>query len=268
MTFWLQQSNETGWNVQYLHVKSFVAYFFISLLKKVGYFGADGSDDKSKLTRDEMFMAEVLMQLMNISSTNALENAVYGVREKISSIEGDTFPVGGSLLPCLVLLNHSCDPNTVKINCNGHTILMANRTIEEGEEVTNYYYMVFAEAELADRQKYLMRKYCFQCDCEACTANWPTAGKLPVSFDDLRDGQMMFDFGDTVKLMQQVTKIQKLGSSISQEQKGGNFKKAFGLCIEFVKTLQDTIRRPHAYYLMAGKSLFKLGWILHGTIHR
>lgn len=67
-------------------------------------------------------------------------------------------------------------------------------------------------------------------------------------------------------LMQQVQKIQKLGSSISQEQKAGNYKKAFGLCIEFIRVLEGTVERPHSYYLMAEKSLFKLAWILYGSV--
>ena len=149
---------------------------------------------------------------------------------------------------------------------NGYLILLASRDIQEGEQVCNNYYVSFAEMETDARKKYLKRKYCFDCDCQACHEQWPSKDQLARNFDDLRPGQLLIDLGNTMALMQQVTKIQKLGSTISQEQKAGNYKKAFGLCIEFIKVLEETVKRPHAYYLMAEKSLFKLAWILHGSV--
>ena len=143
---------------------------------------------------------------------------------------------------------------------------MASRDIPEGEEIFNNYYVSFAEMEMEQRKKYLQKKYCFDCDCLACIEEWPSKEKIPKNFDDLMPGQLLIDFDNKISLMQQVTKIQKLGSSISQEQKAGNYKKAFGYCVEFIKVLEDTIKRPHAYYLIAEKSLFKLAWILHGSI--
>ena len=150
---------------------------------------------------------------------------------------------------------------------NGHFILLASRDIPEGEEIFNNYYASFAEMEKGPRENYLQRKYCFECDCQACLEKWPSKEQVPKNFDDLlHPGQLLVDFSNQMALMQQVTKIQKLGSSISQEQKAGNYKKAFGFCIQFIKTLEDTVERPHSYYLMAEKSLFKLAWILHGSI--
>lgn len=210
-------------------------------------------------------MADVLLQLMNASSTNALETGVCNLQEKSSMLENDIAEVGGSLEPSLVLLNHSCDPNTIRINCQGHIILMANRNISEGQEISIGYYLTYAETDMEARQKYLKRKYLFDCKCPACAEKWPTKDLMPKSFDDLNENQMMFDMENTMMLMQQVNKIQKVGSSISQEQRAGNYKKAFGLCIEFIKVLQDTLKKPHSYYLMAEKSLFKLAWILHGS---
>lgn len=149
---------------------------------------------------------------------------------------------------------------------NGSFILLASRDIQEDEEVFNNYYVNFAEKETEDRRNYLSRKYCFQCDCQACLENWPTKEQMPKNLDDLRPGQLLIDLGNQMALMQQVQKIQKLGSCISQEQKAGNYQKAFGFCIQFIRVLENTIERPHAYYLMAEKSLFKLAWILHGSM--
>ena len=89
---------------------------------------------------------------------------------------------------------------------------------------------------------------------------------LPKNFNDLRPGQLKIDDVDPRMLIQQVSKIQKLGSNISLEQKNGNYKKAFSYCIEFIRILEESLHRPHYYYLMAEKSLNILSNILHGTI--
>lgn len=257
-----QKTNETAWTVQYLHLTAYVAYFFLHCLQRVDYLKPSNS---GKLGRDEIFMAEVLMQLMNAASTNSLETLAYDISQCSSVMEGKWTSIGGSLEPALVLLNHSCDPNTIRVNLNGQSIVMANRTIAEGEEVFNCYSTSFSEADTGTRQDYLKRKYCFNCDCIACEEEWPITTFMPKNFDDLRPGQLLIDMDNTRLLMQQVNKIQKLGSSISQEQKAGSYKKAFGLCIEFVKTLEETIKRPHSYYLMAEVSMLRLAWILHGS---
>ena len=44
------------------------------------------------------------------------------------------------MFPTLLLLNHSCEPNTQRINTNGNQVLMvAKRRINKGEEVTDNY---------------------------------------------------------------------------------------------------------------------------------
>ena len=111
-----------------------------------------------------------------------------------------------------------------------------------------------------------MDRYQFKCHCEACTKKWPLNEDLPKNFNDLKPGQLKIDDSDPRRLMQQVSKIQKVGSSISLEQKNGNYKKAYSYCIEFIRILEETLHRPHYYYLMAEKSFSKLANILYGTI--
>ncbi len=44
------------------------------------------------------------------------------------------------MFPTLLLLNHSCEPNTLRINTNGNRVLMvAKRKIKKGEEITDNY---------------------------------------------------------------------------------------------------------------------------------
>ena len=158
-----------------------------------------------------------------------------------SALEGRVDLVGSSLDVSLGLLNHSCDPNTIRFNSNGRVVLMANRTIAEGEEVTASYSSSYAEADLETRQAYLQRKYFFKCNCDPCLKDWPTLESLPKSFNDIGKGQLLIDEADTMKLVQQVNKIQKLGANISLEQKKGQFEKALGQLLFYITIATTSI---------------------------
>ena len=219
--------------MEHIRRKSFVAYFFLKCLRKVDYFGKQAKGEEDCLTRDETFIMKLLLHFMNVASTNALEVAMLQVTDKQSPLDGQVVITGGSLDATIVLLNHHCDPNTIRFESNGFSILMANRTIQEGEEVTNCYSSNYVEEGYEARQTYLKRKYFFDCECPPCVKKWPTVEGLPKTFNDLREGQLMIDEAETMLLVQQVNKIQKLGANISQEQKKGNYKKALGLSFIF-----------------------------------
>ena len=94
---------------------AFVAYFFLHCLRKVEYFGTAENQTNQELNGDEIFMVEILMQLMNVSSTNSSETGKYNVSEVSGSLmEGEIKAIGGSIQPAIALLNHSCDPNTIR----------------------------------------------------------------------------------------------------------------------------------------------------------
>ena len=101
------------WSAQNLHMCAFVAYFFLHCLRKVEYFGTAENQTKKELKEDEIVMVEILMQLMNVSSTNTSETGIFNV-DGGSLMEGDIKAVGGSIQPAIALLNHSCDPNTIR----------------------------------------------------------------------------------------------------------------------------------------------------------
>ena len=122
---------ELSWPVERLHFQAFVAYFYIKCLCKVGYFQSAPQD---QLTHEEMMIAKLLTHIMNVSSTNAHEFGRFQSEGQPNLMEGSVYPVGGTLTPSMVLLNHSCDPNTIRYQNGKNTILMANRTIKEGDE--------------------------------------------------------------------------------------------------------------------------------------
>nr|XP_027309659.2 histone-lysine N-methyltransferase SMYD3 isoform X1 [Anas platyrhynchos] len=79
---------------------------------------------------------------------------------------GEMQDVGVGLYPSMSLLNHSCDPNCVIVFEGYQLLLRSVREIQIGEELTISY--IESLMPTSERQKQLMRQYCFECDCHLC----------------------------------------------------------------------------------------------------
>ncbi|NXD70539.1 SMYD3 methyltransferase, partial [Eolophus roseicapillus] len=79
---------------------------------------------------------------------------------------GEMQDVGVGLYPSMSLLNHSCDPNCVIVFEGYQLLLRSVQEIQIGEELTISY--IESLMPTSERQKQLMRQYCFECDCLLC----------------------------------------------------------------------------------------------------
>ncbi|KFP39115.1 Histone-lysine N-methyltransferase SMYD3, partial [Chlamydotis macqueenii] len=89
---------------------------------------------------------------------------------------GEMQDVGVGLYPSMSLLNHSCDPNCVIVFEGYQLLLHSIREIQIGEELTISY--IESLMPTNERQKQLMRQYCFECDCLLCQNQEKDAEKL------------------------------------------------------------------------------------------
>ncbi|KGL77171.1 Histone-lysine N-methyltransferase SMYD3, partial [Tinamus guttatus] len=89
---------------------------------------------------------------------------------------GEMQDVGVGLYPSMSLLNHSCDPNCVIVFEGYQLLLRSVREIQIGEELTISY--IESLMPTSERQKHLMRQYCFVCDCLLCQNQDTDAEKL------------------------------------------------------------------------------------------
>ncbi|XP_025958444.2 histone-lysine N-methyltransferase SMYD3 isoform X1 [Dromaius novaehollandiae] len=89
---------------------------------------------------------------------------------------GEMQDVGVGLYPSMSLLNHSCDPNCVIVFEGYQLLLRSIREIQIGEELTISY--IESLMPTSERQKHLMRQYCFECDCLLCQNQDKDAEKL------------------------------------------------------------------------------------------
>lgn len=68
------------------------------------------------------------------------------------------------------LINHSCYPNSTLVSGGRYMMLMLDRSIAKGEEITYDYLQNSDELGYETRQKLLMDRWQFKCNCERCVA--------------------------------------------------------------------------------------------------
>ena len=74
--------------------------------------------------------------------------------------------------------NHSCCPNTARVNVGKMNYMVTSNTIKKGEEVTDIYSMHYSEIKPEDRRKWLWQSFHFHCQCRACQEDWKTFDHL------------------------------------------------------------------------------------------
>jgi len=72
---------------------------------------------------------------MAVASLNCYEVGTYQTEGDLPWHQGKPISIGLTYQPTLALLNHSCDPNTIRFNIGRATLLIASRDIKRGEEV-------------------------------------------------------------------------------------------------------------------------------------
>lgn len=171
-------SHHGEWNFREHAYKAFFSLFFVRCLQKSGYFG-DKQSEGSSLSKEELVVGSLMIHIMEVATMNAHEIGQVEVEGDQNWLLGQTKPLGCALEPTLVLLNHSCDPTLLRVNCGTATLCFASRDLVRGEEVTDCYSHAFDVTPCQERRPDLLRKYKFSCCCTACSEQWPTFHHLP-----------------------------------------------------------------------------------------
>ena len=130
------------------------------------------------LGKEELLIGRYMSHIMEVATMNSHEIGVVQCPPGHSWMLGQTRAVGCALEPTMVLLNHSCDPNMVRVNIGHNTVAFAARNIKKGEEITDCYSYPYDVTAKEERRQYLEDKYKFSCSCVACNENWSTASHL------------------------------------------------------------------------------------------
>ena len=87
--------------------------------------------------------------------------------------------IGGAIYPTVALVNHSCAPNVARHTHGSTCVVRASRKIHIGEEIfDNYGPHYLSNDDVNERRRFLRLHYFFECNCEACVGQWPSAAIL------------------------------------------------------------------------------------------
>ena len=177
-------------------------------------------------------------------------------------------PVGVAMFPNVALhLNHSCNPNTFVIDVRDRQVTVAGRDIAEGEEITQIYLGHFGDTEREKRQRLLMERYHFQCQCEACDSNFPSAQEcveLCKTFAETPN-KLLKKPMSLEKLTELDARNEDLKNMVEKALVAGSVDKAVEITIKRIQLICENLKEPHILYLMARMSLTNYMWCLYGN---
>jgi len=224
---------------------------FIVLLRYGGYFGPKTSPYGVQMSRDELHVAQIMFHIQegiqyNLHTVDELESG--NVCSGLSAPQ--VKEVGTSIYPTLLLLNHSCEPNTVRLCINGtQELMVAKRNIKKGEEVSDNYGIHHISMPQEDRRETLHQGFAFTCACQACEQDFPRFKSLRTFLpEDIE------------------TKFETNRDEVQELFRKGKYQEAHDLCISTIKLLQSSnTSYPHRSYEMAALSLLSCLWKLYGN---
>lgn len=118
---------------------------------------------------------QVFNQVAAIRCTNAMSfDEVYSDDGRI--IKGKS--TGVTVCLFVSLFNHSCDENVSWMTFDNKIVFYVYRPIKAGEQLFVNYGVSFSARTLKKRQNYL-KEYDINCDCDACTNDYPLWADLP-----------------------------------------------------------------------------------------
>ena len=149
-----------------VYERTLLSVFLMRCLKEGKFFPTFPSDE------DEYFIGG---QILNLLQSLPFYGCV--ISDMASQLSDNTTGVsgkGGAIYLTEGLLNHSCWPNTFKSDKSSRDLVVrAIVTINPGQEITDSYGVWYPKHTTWSRRASLKRKYRFECQCEACTEDWP-----------------------------------------------------------------------------------------------
>ncbi|VDL93963.1 unnamed protein product [Schistocephalus solidus] len=144
-------------------------------------FVAPSSSSRVELLSASWIAALILYHLQAVpcNAHTYAETVLPRCQQGVSLTASSVRPLASCLYPTLSLVNHSCDPNVLRVSTDsGRCLLLALRPLPAGTELLDCYSAHYALQERAERQVDLLSQYFFACACVACAEDWPTAPVL------------------------------------------------------------------------------------------
>lgn len=86
--------------------------------------------------------------------------------------------IGVAIYNSAAYFNHNCYPAVTRYFVGKTIVLCASRPLEPGTIIAENYGPIFTRQTLRERQRSLLSRYWFRCECISCKENWPILNKL------------------------------------------------------------------------------------------
>lgn len=162
-------------NAHDLFRRAVIAILLLRCLQQSGYFS---SLDPDESTSDILpYVGGLLLSHLQSFPCNAHEISEFGL-DTGAVVESVPHELGAGIYATLSLFNHSCDPAASRNFYADVCVVRAIKSIRRGCEVSDNYGAVYAVQSREERQNKLRPQYFFDCQCEACTEDWPTLSEI------------------------------------------------------------------------------------------
>ena len=245
--------------------KYMVGAYLLKILQTMNYFDSEKKNEGS-LTEEEVFIGMLLSHFVGVAESNShvictapLHSNNLKNLPEILQKDFEPEHIGVGINSTLAFFNHSCNPNTIKIQRGRKTFLIAAENIKKGEDIHDNYGALFYTTPAARRQTSLG----FRCSCEPCAEDWPLYRDLT---DRIAEDS---DLGGAEVTRQQLERgraANSLMARMNAELGLGHLGRVLSLAGEYRAVLAALVTQPHRFYFNNYMIMFFCYWIKYGNV--
>ncbi|XP_034945722.1 SET and MYND domain-containing protein 4-like [Chelonus insularis] len=181
LALWSMVTHESERTDDDMFHRTYMAAWLLRLIKSSPYLPGESKTlyPDVPLSEDELFIADLLLHHLQLLQFNGHEiSELARPRNEPTLARSKSNFIGGGIFPTAALLNHSCNPGVIRYFLGTTMVVRSIRTIRAGEEICDNYGPAFMNEPKVERQRKLRMNYWFDCNCEACTYNWPILDEI------------------------------------------------------------------------------------------
>ena len=243
-----------------------IAAYLLKILQSMNYFDLEKKTESS-LTEEEVYIGMLLSRFVAVAESNShlicqAPNESQNIKSlpELLQLNFEPQQIGFGINSTLAFFNHSCNPNTVKIQRGKKTFLIASQNIKKGDEIFDNYGSLFYTTEKVQRNNDLG----FECNCEACEGNWQKYRFLSDKIDDPSGDAA--NVGEAARRqLEKGRAANNLMQKMNSELGLGHFNKVLLLSGEYRKLLDHLVTHPHRFYFNTYMIMFYCYWIRYGN---
>ena len=246
-----------------------VGAYLLKILQSMNYFEVEKKNDAS-LTEEEVYIGMLLSHFVGVAENNShfickSPLSSHSIRNMPDIIKKNFEPdnIGCGINATLAFFNHSCNPNTIKIQRGRMTLLIASEVIRKGEDICDNYGALFYTSDKAQR----LQSLGFSCACGPCAGDWPQYIHLSDKIGDPGGG--IPETGAILATRQQLERGRAANSLMARmgaELGAGQLSRVLGLGAEYRGLLESLVKQPHRFYYNCYIIMFYCYWIKYGNV--